>query len=58
MFLISFSSDLCEFSPAALLVDCLEFIWEKSARKTEIVNSLGSTFSLLKNPGPGGTNSS
>ena len=44
MFLISFSSDLCGFSPAALLVDYLEFICEK--------NSLGGTNSL---PGPGET---
>ena len=51
MFLIDFTSILCVFSPAALLVGFFEFIREKSARKTEIVNSLGSHFYHFQNPG-------
>ena len=51
MFSIDFTSVLSVFSPAALLVGFLEFIREKSARKTEIVNSLGYHFYHFQNPG-------
>ena len=46
--LITFELCFVFFSPAALLVGYPNFLRQKSARKTENVNSLGSNFVIFK----------